>query len=149
VISQSVLIVAEAFGERLSAPLICKTLEDALQRERPGLILELCELADYAGEPDGSAELRDRLRRIDFDRRMRAARAVVLCRRSLETHTLTRSATFEVATRARQAGVPSYAITALNKLDLFQARVLDLQLIIQAASRPALRRAATRLSVVL
>ena len=41
---------------------------------------------------------------------------------------------FELATRARQGGVPSYAVTAENGLDSFQERILDLQLVLQAAA---------------
>ncbi len=66
----------------------------------------------------------------DFDGRMRAARAVVVGAERLDERTLLGSAMFEIATRARQAGVPAYAVTAENALSLFDARILDLQVIL-------------------
>jgi glycerate kinase len=38
----------------------------------------------------------------------------------------------EVATRARQAGVPAHAIVGISALDRFDARILDLQEILTA-----------------
>jgi hypothetical protein len=80
---------------------------------------------------------------------MRAARAVVVAVERLGEATLAASPTFEIATRARQAGVPAYAITAANGLDAFDARILDLQLILEASGRRALAAAARRLAGVL
>jgi glycerate kinase len=68
----------------------------------------------------------------DFDARMRRARAVVLGADRLDRDTLAGSDVFEIATRARQAGVPAYAVTGMNELDAFDTRLLDLQVILEA-----------------
>ena len=69
--------------------------------------------------------------------------------RSLSRHTLTRTLAFEVATRARQSGVPCYAVAARNGLSSFDARVLDLQVVLEAASAPALARAGRTLAAII
>ena len=86
------------------------------------------------------------LESLDFDARMRRARAVVLAQRRLQERMLVGSAAFEIATRARQAGVPAYALTAENRLGAFDARILDLQVILEASSPRALEAAARRLA---
>ena len=64
----------------------------------------------------------------------------------LAERTLTVSPAFEIATRARQGGVPAYAVTGENLLDAFDARILDLQVILQASSARALAAAGRRLA---
>jgi hypothetical protein len=44
--------------------------------------------------------------------------------------------------------VPTYAITAENALNAFDARILDLQLILEAAGTRALESAGRRLAAV-
>ncbi len=83
---------------------------------------------------------------VDFDRRMRAARAVVIAVALLQERALAGSLAFEIATRARQAGVPCYAVAGENRLDPFDARILDLQAILQAADERALVAAGRRLA---
>ncbi len=104
---------------------------------------DICPLAD-----DGRAA-RELLDALDFEARMRRARALVVVAERLEPSTLAGSLTFEISTMARQAGVPAYAVTGENDLDLFGARILDLQLIIQARSPAALRAAGRTLGEVL
>ena len=77
---------------------------------------------------------------------MRRARAVVIAAARLEQRTLAGSITFEIATRARQGGVPAYAVTGENTLNPFDARILDLQLILQAHNRKALVSAGLQLA---
>ncbi len=84
-----------------------------------------------------------------FDARMRAARAVVIAVEQLHEETLAGSAAFEIATRARQSGVPAYAVTAENRLNAFDARILDLQVIIEANGKRALTAAGRKLAEVL
>ena len=72
----------------------------------------------------------------DFDRRMRQARAVVTGEGKLDEQSLAGKLVSEVATRARQAGVPCHAIVGTRELDTFGLRVLDLQAVLEA-SRPA------------
>jgi glycerate kinase len=86
------------------------------------------------------------LSEVDFDARMRRARCVILAQRRLHERTLAGSLAFEIATRARQGGVPAYAMTAESTLDAFDARILDLQLILEASSARALEAAARRLA---
>jgi hypothetical protein len=99
-------------------------------------------------EHPSPADVRALLAAVNFDVRMRAARAVVLGQWHLEESMLSTSPAFEIATRARQAGVPAYAVTAVNALGPFDARVLDLQLIIEASGSRALAAAGRRLATV-
>jgi hypothetical protein len=85
-----------------------------------------------------------------FDARMRRARAVVigtgrLDRGTLATDRRSASDVFEIATRARQAGVPAYAVTGANELDAFDARMMDLQVILEARTVRGLAAAGTKL----
>lgn len=86
---------------------------------------------------------------IGFDARMRAARAVVTGEGRLDAQSLTGKIVSEVATRARQAGVPCHAIVGAHELDSFGVRILDLQTVREAGSIPALRAAGTRLAAEL
>lgn len=86
---------------------------------------------------------------LDFDARMRRARAVVLAEEHLQERALRGSVAFEIATRARQAGVPAYAVTAENSLSPFDARILDLQVIVEASGTRALAGAGRKLARVL
>ena len=95
-------------------------------------------------EIDGG--MRELLDALDFDARMRRARAVIIGDQHLEESTLAGSVTFEIATRARQGGVPAYAVTAENALDEFDARILDLQVILEASGTRALVAAGRKLA---
>ena len=86
---------------------------------------------------------------IGFDARMRAARAVVTGEGRLDQQSLAGKAVSEVATRARQAGVPCHAIVGSNGLDTFGARILDLDTIYEAGTLAQLRAAGRRLAGVL
>jgi Glycerate kinase family len=97
-------------------------------------------------EGDPPIELRKLLDVLGLDARMRRARAVVIGEAHLREPTLLGHPTFEIATRARQAGVPAYAVTAENALDAFDARILDLQLILEARSARALTAAGRKLA---
>ncbi len=83
---------------------------------------------------------------LDFDRRMRAARAVVTGEGRLDQQSLAGKVVSEVATRARQAGVPCHAIVGSRELDAFGARILDLQAILEAGTPARLRAAGRRLA---
>ena len=80
---------------------------------------------------------------------MRASRAIVLLVSRLRESTLAGSAAFEVATRARQSGVPCYAVTAANELDSFDLRILDLQKVLKADTAMSLRSAGEDLARVM
>lgn len=81
----------------------------------------------------------------DYDERMRAARAVVVGEGRLDRQTLDGKAPGEAAVRARQAGVPCFAVCGRRALDDFDARILDLQAIIEAGDRAALEAAGREL----
>lgn len=82
---------------------------------------------------------------LGFDARMRAARAVIVGEGAIDEQTLQGKIAGEIATRARQAGVPCFAIVGTNRLDPFAARMLDLQRILEASDLEALAAAAASL----
>jgi glycerate kinase len=86
------------------------------------------------------------LDQIGFDERMRSARAVIAGEGKLDEQSLAGKAVSEVATRARQAGVPCHAVAGRVELDAFGARILDLQAVLEAGTLPALERAGRRLA---
>jgi glycerate kinase len=86
---------------------------------------------------------------VDFDRRMRAARAVVTGEGKLDQQSLAGKVVSEISTRARQAGVPCHAIVGTRELDSFGARVLDLQAVLEAGTPRQMSAAARRLADVL
>jgi glycerate kinase len=86
---------------------------------------------------------------VDFDPRMRAARAVVTGEGRLDQQSLAGKVVSEVSTRARQAGVPCHAIVGTRELDSFGVRVLDLQAVFEAGTPPQISAAARRLAEVL
>ena len=86
---------------------------------------------------------------IDFDRRLRGARAVIVGEGRLDATSLQGKITAEIATRARQIGVPAHAIVGSCAMDRFDARILDLQEILVAGDEPALEAAAVTLAAVI
>ena len=89
------------------------------------------------------------LEAVDFDRRMRAARAVVTGEGKLDQQSLAGKVVSEVSTRARQSGVPCHAIVGTRELDSFGVRVLDLQAVLEAGTPAAITAAARRLAELL
>lgn len=142
-ISETVLVLAGAFEERLDAGRVAAAIARGLAADGR-LECDLCPLEWDLGAPaEGGSKLLDEG---DFDQRMRAARAVVIACAHLHDRTLAGSVAFEAATRARQAGVPAYAVTGHNELDPFEARIVDLQVIIEASTLRALDVAGKKLS---
>lgn len=145
-ISNIVLVLAEGFSERMNAARGAASLSRGMEADGR-LSCDLCLLAGGVGhvrEPRGErSKLLDRL---DFDKRMRAARALVIACERLEDRTLPASVAFEAATRARQAGVPTYAVAGRDSLDQFEARIVDLQLIFEANTSRALEAAGAKLA---
>jgi glycerate kinase len=146
VLSRTVLIATEAFGEQLGAERAAAAIGRGLRVSDPPLTVDLCPLEERGEGPDA---VRGALAALDFDRRMRSARAVVIGAARLDEQVLLGSATFEIATRARQTGVPAYAVTGANALDLFDARILDLQVVLRARDTRTLRRAGEKLAELL
>jgi len=83
---------------------------------------------------------------IGYDERMRAAHAVIVGEGRLDRRTLGGKAAGEAAVRARQAGVPCFAVCGRRALDDFDARILDLQAVLEAGDPPALERAGRALA---
>ena len=81
------------------------------------------------------------LEALGFDERMRASKAVITGEGRLDATTLEGKIVAEVATRARQGGVPCHAVCGENALSLFDSRILDLQRIVEATTLPELEDA--------
>jgi glycerate 2-kinase len=88
------------------------------------------------------------LTQLDFDARMLAARAVIVGEGRLDLGTLAGKAPGEVATRARQAGVPCFAAVGSRAVDAVGARILDLQAVLEAGDANALEAAGRRLATL-
>jgi glycerate kinase len=78
---------------------------------------------------------------LDFDRRMRASRAVVTGEGKLDEQTLQGKLVGEIGTRARQAGVPLHAIVGTDRLDPFGKRMIDLMRVLEATTLDELEAA--------
>ncbi|HTZ65495.1 MAG TPA: hypothetical protein VMB51_15430 [Solirubrobacteraceae bacterium] len=142
-IPDTLLITPLPFGRGLPAVRVGQALARGVRaagRPEP----DVCPLQDTLA----GAELASLLRAADFDARMGRARAVVVAARNMRRETLRTSVAFEIATRARQAGVPAYAIARENRLDEFDARMLDLQLILSAHDEPTLSAAGRELALL-
>jgi glycerate kinase len=141
VISRTLLIAARPFGARLDAGSVAGAIAEGL---RDGdWEVDLLPL-DEGSESAAIAIVRAP----EFDARMRAARAVVIAEPRLDERTLAGTVAFEIATRARQGGVPAYGITGENELDSFDARILDLQTILRARSHRSLVSAGRELAAL-
>jgi hypothetical protein len=144
-IPRQLLIACAPFGPRLPAVAVASAIacgvEDGGQPEP-----DVCVLPFPDAETGNGEHVRRLLDELDFDERMRRARALVVAAERLEERTLAGSVTFEIATRARQSGVPAYAITRHNALNAFDARILDLQLIVEAHGRAELVAAGLELA---
>lgn len=137
-IPDTVLVAPDAFGDTLSSYDVASALAAGLAAG--GWKVDLCPLVA------GGAGV---LQAVDFDRRMRAARAVVTGDARLDLGSLRGRAISEVATRARQAGVPCHAVVAHRELDAFGLRILDLQAVLQASTTSEIKAAGIRLAAVL
>jgi hypothetical protein len=161
-IPDRLLVVGCAFGPELDASAVCDAIArgvEAAGRPRPDVcpIFPSSEASD-APEPDeigkpGEAgkpgrDPRALLDELGFDARMHPARAVVIVWDELHEGALAGTIVFEVATRARQGGVPCYAIARRNLLDRFDTRILDLQAVIEAGDTDALAHAGQQVAAL-
>ncbi len=141
---RTVLVVAEAFGGSLDAPRVAGAIGRGLRAGEPEFEGDPCPI-DTAEATRGTDTTHALPR--DFDVRMRSSHAVIVATERLDHETLLRGGgAFEAATRARQAGVPCYAIAAHDGLDRFEARILDLQVVLTAGDARALVRAGMKLA---
>lgn len=83
---------------------------------------------------------------LDAGTRMRAARAVIVGEGRLDATTLEGKAAGELATDARQAGVPCHAIVGSAPLGRFERRIIDLQTVREAGTLADLEHAAEELA---
>lgn len=146
----TVLVASIRFGPRLDAERVAQALDRGLRAG--GLpAADLCPLQDgVAGvESAEKPDLGAGLAACDFDARLRRARALILCAVALSERTLAGSVAFELATRARQAGVPAYAVARESSLSAFDARILDLGAIVLAGDSRRLVAAGRRLAGLL
>ncbi|MGC2374159.1 MAG: hypothetical protein WA484_09825 [Solirubrobacteraceae bacterium] len=148
-ISDTVLVLAGPFGGRLDGQRVGSAIARGLQADGR-LKCDVCALEDDIGSraERGARDASAPLLEADFDRRMRAARGVVIVCAHLDDRTLAGSVAFEAATRARQSGVPAYAVTGHDALDPFEARIVDLQVILQASGPRSLTAAARKLATL-
>ena len=86
---------------------------------------------------------------LDFDDRMRAARAVVTGEGRMDEQTLQGKLVGEIGTRTRQAGVPLHAIVGRDDLDRFGKRMIDLQMVQEATNLEEMEAAGERLGQAL
>ena len=89
------------------------------------------------------------LEAVGFDARMRASRAVITGEGRLDSTTLLGKGPGEIATRARQAGFGCAAVCGKNSLTAIEARILDLQVIIEAGNMAALTAAGEKLATLI
>jgi glycerate kinase len=139
VISRTLLIAARPFGGRLDAERVASAIAEGLRAG--GWEVDPFPL-DHESESDAVALVRSP----EFEVRMRAARGVLIAEPHLDEQTLAGTVAFELATRARQSGVPAYAVTGEDDLDSFDARILDLQTILQARTHRSLAAAGQMLA---
>jgi glycerate kinase len=137
----AVLAGAGSLGARV---VVLCDVRMSLERAGGGIAGALQDACGARLEP-GAAFVLDAL---DFDARMRAARAVIVGEGRLDLGTLAGKAPGETATRARQAGVPCFAAVGTRTLDAFGARILDLQVVIEAGDAAALEVAGRRLATL-
>jgi glycerate kinase len=141
---KQLLVASGPFGPRLSASAVAAAIARGV--EEAGLPEpDICPLPL---PEEGGDDVRTLLDGLGFDARMRRAHAVVVAADRLEEQMLAGSVAFEIATRARQGGVPTYAVVGENALDAFDARILDLQLILEARSVRSLVAAGRKLAQV-
>jgi glycerate kinase len=135
VLPTTVLIAAEDFARGLDGAQVAEAIGRGLTAARPGFEVDPCPIEALP---------------TNLDARMRNVHAVVIAAWHLDHETLLqRDNACEVATRARQTGVPCYAVAASVGLDLFEARILDLQVVLEASEKRALTAAGRRLAGIL
>lgn len=127
-----VLIVSEAFGEQLSAEQVARAIAAGIS-DAAALECELCPVGGGDQRPGCLGT-------------MRSARALLIATPHLDEQMMLASLAFELATDARQAGVPCFAVTGKDDLPPFDARILDLQVVLEARSERSLRRAGRALA---
>jgi glycerate kinase len=78
---------------------------------------------------------------VGFAGRLREGRAVITGEGRLDSSSLAGKVVSEVATQARQTGVPCHAVVGSSTLDAFGRRILDLDTVTEAGTPQELERA--------
>ena len=123
---------SEAPGRQLERATRCVSLDELPQDPRGKLMTgaRRRSVGGLVGRPAARSSRvarRSCSTRLDFTARMRASRAVITGEGSLDHQTLLGKAVGEVATRARQGGVPCHAIVGRMEMTEFDARILDFE----------------------
>ena len=136
------LLVGEPFGAGLGASAAARWLARGLRDGGlPGP-----DVLTLPGGLSAGPELQELLDQEHLPRRLDDARALLIATARLDGEMLQDTPAFELATRARQGGVPCYAVTAENGLDSFQERILDLQRVLRAGAPRSLLAAGRTLA---
>lgn len=143
-VPRAVLVLSEDFPAGPPADAVGVALARGLG-SNPTLECDLCPVGAHAARTAPGPLLEQ----LGFDRRLRAARCLVIAAGRLADDTLAGSLAFEAATRARQGGVPACAVTAHHRLDPFEARIVDLQVVLEAGSARALAAAGRKLATLI
>jgi hypothetical protein len=148
VIPRLVLVVAKRFSPSLSAARVAASIARGLHTGAPAYEVERRALADGEDRFEDSRQRPAYALELDA-RALGGVRALVLADHELCDGAPPSGAMFEIATRARQGGIPAYAVTGAHHPDLFQARMLDLQVVLPARGERALVRAGVALGRVI
>jgi hypothetical protein len=141
VIPRNVLVLARRFSTALGAERVASAIARGLRVSAPVYEVAGIPLADApARSGEGVPRVAD-LAALG----LRDARALVLADRELCSGATPDAGVFEIATIARQGGIPAYGITAVRLPDLFQARMLDLQVVLHGAGERTLALAGNEL----
>ena len=136
------LLVSEPFGPSLGSAAAARRLAEGLHEGG----LPEPDVLELPGGLGAGAELQELLEREHFTPRLDDARALLIATGRLDGGMLQDTPAFELATRARQGGVPCYAVAGHNGLDSFQERILDLGLVLEAGAPRTLRAAGRTLA---
>lgn len=129
--ARPVLLAPAAFKGTYSATEVAEALAEGVEGE--GVPVDRCPI-----ELDKGADLAALLAKAGFNDRMRAARCVVVGEGRIDHSTLRGKPAGEIATRARQGGVPCHAVVGENAISAFDSRIIDLMEIIVAPGRDEL-----------
>ena len=144
-IPTTVIVVATAFPARLSAARVAAALQHGLSSGAGAWVLDAWTVAEHH---NGVKPLTDDCDPRSFAQRLHAARALVLAAADSFEELQPSDAIFDLATDARQGGIPAYAVCARTDTDPFTARVMDLQVVLAARSTPQLIAAGRTLAAL-
>ena len=143
-IPDTIVLVAERFPPHLSAPRVASAIARGL-RAVGRYEVRTHPREDPPTPPHARASASER-EALWEGLALQEARALVIADPDLCGGGPPRGASFELATRARQGGVPAHAVSAVRSPDLFQARMLDLQVVLFAGGVRSLELAGARLA---